>query len=347
MTDTPASSHIIDDLIHQWETPFVEQAVFGTGNGQEIAQYLNTFCEQTLHSPIAEYLFYESSQGAVCGVQLRDGRRVVIKAHQPRRDILFLQAVYQAQSYLAEHGYPCPLPLVAPTPLVHGHAMVETLIDEGIYMDAHIPAIRHLMAQHLAQLAAFTPALKDIRGLSSTAIARLLPPDVLWPTPHSKIFDFESTTQGAEWIDQIAREAKQVLDQGRGEQVIIGHTDWSVKHFRFLHGKVKVIYDWDSLALDRETLIVAGAAIGFTMTWHLDVRLTPTPEEARAFIMDYEEARGRRFTQDERCSINAAATYGLAYGARCYHCLQHDPSHIAAGTALEALTQYKGEFLGL
>lgn len=345
MTNTPASSHLIDDLIQEWDTPFVELAIFGADNGQQIARYLNTFCEQTLHSSIAEYLFYESSQGAVCGVQLTDGRRVVIKAHQPRRNVAFLQAVYQAQRYLAEHGYPCPFPLVAPTPLVHGHAMVETLIDDGVYMDAHVPAIRCSMAQHLAQLAAFTPALKDI-GLSSTAIARRLPPGVLWPTPHSKIFDFAATTKGAEWIDQLARAAKQVLDQTSGEQ-IIGHTDWSVKHFRFLNGKVTVIYDWDSLALDRETLIVASASVGFTMTWHLDVRLTPTPEEARAFIAEYEQARGKMFTPDERRTMNATATYSLAYGARCYHSIQSDSNDIAAGTALETLMQYKDAFLGL
>ena len=346
MTTLPASSHIIDDLIQQWDTPFVELAIFGTGNGQKIAHYLNTFCEQTLHSSIAAYLFYESSQGAVCGVQLADGRRVVIKVHQPRRDVAFLQAVYSAQRYLAEHSYPCPLPLLAPTPLMHGHAMVETLIDKGVYMDAHTPAIRRSMAQHLAQLASFTPALKDISGLSSTAIARQLPPGVLWPTPHSKIFDFEATTKGAEWIDQLAHAAKQVLDRGCGE-LIIGHTDWSVKHFRFLHGKVTVIYDWDSLALERETVIVGGAAVGFTMTWHLDVRLTPTPEEARAFIAEYEEARGKAFTADERRTINAAATYGLAYGARCYQSIQKDPADIPPGTALETLMHYQGNFLDL
>lgn len=333
------SSHVIADFIHQWNTPFVEQAIFGTGDAAHIAQYVDAFCESHMGSAIDEFLFYESSQGAVFGLRLQDGRRVVIKAHQPTRSIAFLSAVYHVQHYLVEQHYPCPKPLLGPTPLVHGYATVEELIDEGIYTDAHIPAIRRSMAEKLAQLIELTHDFRNVADFQSTTFTQAFEAGRLWSTPHSKIFDFEATAQEAEWIDEIARKARETLMRATGE-FVIGHTDWSVKHFRYVDGKVRVIYDWDSLARDRETIIVAGAARGFTMTWHLSVSLTPTPEEAGAFVHEYEEARGKVFTAEERKTIIAAATYGIAYGARCEHCFNQGKTDFPPGSHLDTLARY-------
>src|SRR5438128_7714395 len=147
----------------------------------------------------------------------------------------------------------------------------------------------------MSLLASLTRDIRDIPGLQSTALGRKLPSGVIWPIPHSKIFDFEATMAAAEWIDHIASKARQTIVAGAG-QLVIGHADWSVKHFRFVDGRVSVIYDWDSLALEKETVIVGEAARGFTMTWHLNVPLIPSQDEARAFVNEYETARGRAFT---------------------------------------------------
>ena len=32
-------------------------------------------------------------------------------------------------------------------------------------------------------------------------------------------------------------------------ELVVGHHDWSGKHFRFADGRVTVVYDWDSLRL--------------------------------------------------------------------------------------------------
>jgi hypothetical protein len=336
--------NVIANFINQWNTPFVEQAIFGTGDAVEIAGQVNVFCTAHLGVPVADYLFYESSQGAVFGIQLSDGRRVVLKAHQPDRPLDFLSAVYDVQRYLADHDYPCPRPLIGPMPIGYGHATVEELVDTGTYADAHHPTIRRLMAEKLAQLANLTQDIKNISGLQSTALGRRLPEGVLWPTPHNRIFDFEATTSGAEWIDALARKARQELAHGVGEMVI-SHSDWSVKHFRFQNEKVRIIYDWDSLALDRETVIVGEAARGFTMTWHLDVLITPSQNEALAFVKEYETFRGKTFTGDERATIAAAATYALAYGARCEHCIDPRTGNFPAGSHREALTRYGAMYL--
>lgn len=114
----------------------------------------------------------------------------------------------------------------------------------------------------------------------------------------------------------------------------------SVKHFRYVDDTVRVIYDWDSLARERETILVAAAARGFTMTWHLAVALTPTPEEAAAFVHDYETARGKTFTIAEQATIKAAATYGIAYGARCEHCFHKEGTPFLPGGHLAALAHW-------
>jgi hypothetical protein len=168
----------------------------------------------------------------------------------------------------------------------------------------------------------------------------------LWPTPHSRIFDFEATAVKSAWIDSYAARAKrQILDNNTGVDVI-GHTDWSVKHFRFVGEKVGVIYDWDSLALDKEPIIVGDAARGFTMTWHLEVPLAPTPDEARAFVTEYEAARGTPFSKVERTLLSAAATYAIAYSARCENCL-FDDSEYPLGSYRELLAHHGETFLCL
>jgi hypothetical protein len=85
-----------------------------------------------------------------------------------------------------------------------------------------------------------------------------------------------------------------------------------------------VVYDWDSLVLERELILVGIAAATFTATWYLPVRVAPTMDEARHFVSDYEAARGAAFSVEDRQQIDAAATYALAYSARCEHAL--DPT---------------------
>ena len=131
----------------------------------------------------------------------------------------------------------------------------------------------------------------------------------------------------------------QVLSHSAGQKVI-GHTDWSVKHFRFEGSKACVIYDWESLALEKEPVIVGDAARGFTMTWHLNVPLAPNLDELWAFVSEYEAARGIAFTPAERTTIAASAAYALAYSARCENCLDPGARDFPSGSFREALTHY-------
>ena len=345
MQDKARSNNVIAVFLAQYDEAFVEHAIFGTSNSDYIAEYMDGFCRKELGSAIADFLFSDSRQGAVLGLRLSDDRRVVVKAHQPSRSLNFLQAVFKVQHHLATHGFPCPMPLLGPIALAHGYAIVEELVDTGVYADAHHPPIRRVMAETLYKLVDLTRGLTSIPGLQP-GMLNVLATGNLWPTPHSRIFDFEVTAAGSEWIDHYAWRARQVLSNSVGEPVI-GHTDWSVKHFRFVDDKASVIYDWDSLALEKEPVIVGDAARGFTMTWHLDVPLAPTPDEARAFIAEYEAVRGSPFTKAERTTLAAAATYAIAYSARCENCLEYGAATFPEGNYCEALARHGEAFLAL
>ncbi len=301
-----ASSAVISDWIHKWSVLFVENIVFNTTDPDQIATLIDDFCRRELASPVATFLFYESSIGAVCGVKLSDGRRVVLKIHQPSRSLDFLNAVIQVQRYLIADNYPCTKPLLTLKPIADGTATVEELVDEGVYRDAHNSAIRRSMAEMLAWLLKLTWTPEIIPGLQLSALDLRLPSGTTWPTPHSKLFDFEATTKGAEWIDTIARRNQEMKLQGAG-QLVVGHMDWGVKHFRYLPDeRVRIIYDWDSLVLEKEPIIVGYAASYFTYTEFFDIERLPSREESQAFIAEYEVARGKPFTLDERKTLDAA-----------------------------------------
>ncbi|WP_151759396.1 hypothetical protein [Dictyobacter vulcani] len=198
-----------------------------------------------------------------------------------------------------------------------------------------------------------------VAGLATTIIAPAGPdcwhrctafrfppaPGTLWGRPHSNIFDFEATTQGAEWIDELNRAARAIMDHGAG-QLLLGHVDWSAKHIRYLGQRAHVVYDWDSLNLNKEPVLVAHAAMTFTYIPFLpDVADSPTREESLAFIADYEVARGSAFSAAERQTLGAAMTSTMAYGARCEHSLAPTERNYPAGSRRAILAHYKNGFL--
>jgi hypothetical protein len=243
---------------------------------------------------------------------------VVIKGHQPRETQARLGAVYAIQSELRQTGFPCPEPLLGPTALSGGHATVEALLVDGEFRDTHHPQCRHLIAEALARHLQITnqqPAAEALGGGWS-----LFDGDRLWPAEaHAPIFDFDATGAGAEWIDALGAQAKtQITPDG---PLLAGHGDWSGKHFRFAQSRITAIYDWDSLGLRSEAALVGTAAITYTTRFDLPgVPRMPSPDETRAFIDEYSNARATPLTRDEREQIAAHALLLAAYTARCEHC---------------------------
>lgn len=298
----------------------IEELVFGTRNLAQAESLASTVCVRELGSSVSEVLFRETSVGVVFGLLLDDGRRVVLKGHQPRERPERLAAVHAIQRALWKAGLPCPEPLAGPVALAGGHATVEALLDEGEYRDTHDPHCRRLIAEALAQHLAITGERRAPQALHGGW--NLLDGGRLWPAhAHSPIFDFEATAEGAEWIDALGERAKGAIS--RGEPLIAGHCDWSGKHFRFAHGAITAIYDWDSLAARPEAALVGIAAMTYTTHFDLPgVSRAPTPGEMRLFIDEYSSARDQPLNRAERSQIAAHGLLIAAYTARCEHCGQ-------------------------
>ena len=257
----------------------------------------------------AEEIFaFQASVGALFGVRRRDGSRVAMKVHKLFRDERFLDDVQAVQAALVDAGIPAPRPLGR-----RGFVTWEEWCDTGVFRDAHEPQVRRVLAATLARLIETATAV----GVRPRRPLRMLPGG-LWPVPHNALFDFDASVDGAEWIDEVARAAAAEREGGAGAQVV-GHTDWAVKHLRFDEQlRPTVIYDWDSLDTQPETTLVGGAAASFVYTEEVDVdMLWPSIPEVRAFVDDYEEARGTPFSAAERRAVFGAAVYLGAYVARC------------------------------
>ncbi|MDQ5812902.1 MAG: phosphotransferase [Actinomycetota bacterium] len=339
MVDRPEAGAIAAAFASR-EGRLLALSILGTADEVRIVGDLHSFCTARLGSGVKGDFFCELSVGAAFGLRLYDDRRVLLKVHPPDRTSPFLETVYRVQRHLYAREFPCPEPICGPLPFARGLATVEVFVDEGEFADAHEPEIRREMTRALARMIELSAEVSDVEELSR---GWKLPPDWgLWPVPHNALFDFEATAVGAEWIDEIAGKAKKILDESPG-RMVVGHADWSAKHFRFKDGATCMIYDWDSIRLDRETSLVGHTAYHFPYTEYFDVPRRASLEEARLFVEEYETARGTPFSEPERAAVSAAATYGLAYTARWEHALDIAGENLR-GSFREALRRYGEEY---
>lgn len=303
------------DGVDKWlrrypDSPVVED-VLGTLDAAEIRARVHELVPDT-----AEIFYFAASVGALFGVRRRDGSRVAIKVNKLFTDEGYFAEVQQLQATLADSGYPAPRPVGR-----IGTVTIDEWLDDGEYRNAHEPDVRRAMARELVRF----HRLATETGLRPRR-AFLRPEGALWPKPHNALFDFEATTAGAEWIDEIATAARAVTDRCVGAE-LVGHTDWSAKHLRFSPQlELRALYDWDSVTTDLEPSLVGTAAASFTYTEELgdDVDVWPSAAESQAFIAEYEQARGEPSDEDERAATRAACVYLRAYAARCHHAFGGD-----------------------
>lgn len=120
-------------------------------------------------------------------------------------------------------------------------------------------------------------------------------------------------------VGYLARQARQIIE-ATGPP-ILGHSDWSGKHFRFCDPAITAVYDWNSLALRPEAALVGVAAMTYTTRFDLPgVSRAPCPEEMGVFIDEYSAARQSPLRRTQRSQIAAHGLLLAAYTARCDHC---------------------------
>jgi hypothetical protein len=252
--------------------------------------------------PAEECFFFAASAGVVLGLRLEDGSRVALKAVRARAGLREAVAI---QAELHARGFPCPRPLLGPVGL---GGDVFVFVQEwvgGPQRDLHEPRLRRAAASLLAELVSMAPR-RD--GLPPAFAGRRDP----LPPPHDSRFDLRRP-DGA-WIDDVAAGVLPILIDPR--DTVVGHSDWSAKHFGWDGDRISVVYDWpDSIALESEETIVGQASVNFPATWDLPVEpKLATLEESDAFLEEYEEAAGKRLDRER---IEAARIYLIAYSARC------------------------------
>jgi hypothetical protein len=295
---------------------FNERDVFGTTEPSAIVEAVDRFCRVKLGSGIDRYEFYATSVCGVHGVRLEDGRGVVVKIHRAAADAVHLDAVHDVQRHLVAAGFPAPPPILGAARLAGGVAVVDGLLDRDGWENAHEPAVRRRVAAGLARHLALCRALGAVPGLKTAALVRRQ----LWAKPHDRRFDFAASSAGAAWIDELAAEARWRLDEVPDANLVAGHMDWRVEHLRFRDGELTATWDWDSLSLAPEPMVVGTVAHAFVADHSVDDREpAPTMEETLAFIADYEAARGAAFSRGERRVVYAALVAAAAYSARCEH----------------------------
>lgn len=295
----------VEEYVSWWPASPILAEILGTVDPAEITALLHERDDR-----IVEIFHFSASVGVVAGISRFDGTRVAMKLHGPAEDAAYLDEVQVLQASLAAAGFPAPAPLGR-----RDRTTWEEWLDDGEFRDSHDPRVRSAMARELARLhlEARKAAVRPRRVRHR--------PDGLWPVPHNALFDFEGTTDGAGWIDEIARAAAAVPPAG---EEVVGHDDWSAKHLRFADDlTLTAVLDWDSATTELEPTLVGHAAGSFTYTKELGypIALWPTARESLAFIAEYEHYRGEPFTQTERDAAIAAAVYLRAYGARCQHAL--------------------------
>jgi hypothetical protein len=301
----------------------VVAAICGTASASELADWYAAFVARHLGAQIRRPWFFTQSVGPVAALELDDDRVVVVKGYPPRVERSVLVAAHRVQARLAGDDFPCPTPLVGPTPLRPTPSGREQgASDRLATVDAWFddrgndfgPGAMAASAAGLARMVELAAPVDGVDALARSMMARR--PGERYPEPHSPLFDFARPDPRISDIDDLADRALGVIDALDVAPVTI-HGDWSARNVRFGPEGLRGVYDWDSLIRIPEALGVGIAAATWRSFGEADDEIAPDPVEVEQYLVHYEAARGRRFAVGERVAVVAQALFVLCYTARC------------------------------
>jgi hypothetical protein len=291
-----------------------ERAVHGEVTLPELRAFLDSWARGRLGSGIADVRFRAGRIDAVWGVELQDGRAVVVKAHRAPVDVDAVAAAREAQSVLAGAGYPAPVTLAGPDE-VDGRVLTAETLLAGARPGGRDPALRRLLAAGLAQHIEILRARPDLVRRAGAGPSWCRYRNGPWPVPHDTLVDFRTTPDGFAWLDAFGRRAAgQILRNRDAAPVVVGHADWYAGNTAVVDGRLAGTFDWELVA-DAEAVIAGFAASCFASSATGGGGLS-TPSEAAAFLQDYEDVRGRPFSAAERRAAAGAVAWILAFNAR-------------------------------
>jgi hypothetical protein len=275
---------------------------------EDLPDWLPTWCLDHLGGEPAEVLFQLQQVSMVFGLRLPGGPDVVVKARADDGRAVSCVAV---QARLAERGFPCARPL---TPVVGVgslavHAEEFRPGGEVLHGDSPDVAVRYaeVFARLMAELADVTvaPPLPN-------------PPWVRWDHPDSGVWpaidclDNRDQSVVPTYIVETAVRVRGRL-LAAGLLCVLGHADFEAQNLRWQGREVWAVHDWDSLAWQPEAALVGAASGAFASAG--PPTLAPI-ESSEAFLVAYQDVRGRLFTAVELEIAWAASLWMAAYNAR-------------------------------
>jgi hypothetical protein len=271
--------------------------------------HLAAWCARVLRARPERTLFEAGWQSAVVGLHLDDGRDVVVKIRLAEAR---LDGCFRVHRYVHKQGFPCPEPLVAPTPLDSYFATVERYAADGDDLPA-APDRTERFAAALARLMTIMPGIVQVPSLDP-------PPAWAWWN-HGSRGTWPPAAEGhvdlndhpdPPWLVETVTRARTRLRMS-SLPTVVGHSDWQAEHLRWSDGAVTTVYDWDSVCTLSEAAFAGLAAVMFAMT-----RDNPGASlaESSDFLGAYALARGARWTREEQEIAWAAGLWVMAYHAK-------------------------------
>lgn len=311
-TDLPPASSGPEQAIS--DITDTERALYGPVSAAELRAFLDGWVTRRLGSGIAAVRFRAGRIDVVWGVELADGRAVVIKTHRPPVDLEATRAAGDAQRLLSAAGFPCAWPLAGPEEVAGRVLTAETMV-EGTSPDGRDPAYRRLLARELARHIALLRDAPDLVRRAGPGPSWCQYQSGPWPVPHDTVVDFRSTPPGYEWLDAFGRRAAdQVLTHRDAEAVVVGHADWYAGNAAVVGDELVGTFDWELVA-DAEAVVAGFAAACYAASSSGGGGLS-TPEEVAAFLGDYDGARARPLSGSEQRAAAGAAAWIVAFNAR-------------------------------
>jgi hypothetical protein len=270
---------------------------------------LADWCDRYLGARPARMLFRSGHLSQVIGTELADGSRVVIKARpaDPRID-----GCVAVQAHLARGGFPCPLPLTAPTQADGLTVTAETLVLGGSQLAAEGGAAR--FAALLALLIGSAPSPGTVPALvpSPPWTAWDHPGPGLWPDRDDQGRDLNDSL-GPAWVDDAARRVRERLN-ACAAPACIGHGDWESQNIRWSDNQPLAVHDWDSVIAQPEPTIVGLAAAVWPAAGAPGEAATVV--QSQEFITHYQLAAGRQWTGREVQDAWAAGLWVRLFNAK-------------------------------
>lgn len=271
---------------------------------------LDPWCRRWLSAGVVKVRFVAGWQAAVVGVELDDGREVVVKIRDP---VAGLGERLRCQARLWSAGFPCPRPLTGLQPFGPLLASAESLVP--------VQTGRPVTAAEMPAVAAALVGLvrRATAGWGGEPLGS--PPDWAgwdrvsaasrWPRPGRGEVDLNASREPG-WLRDLVVVAGARLRASTLPRVV-GHVDWEPSNLGWTGDAITAVYDWDSL-----TVLSEAAVAGLAAAVHpvLDDGAGASVAQTAAFLTAYADARHVPWTAEEAGVAWAAGIWVLAYNAK-------------------------------